>query len=89
MRHCGGCFQWPHAKEPTNIVCSISCFLKLLRSCEALDGSVQHEVLFHCDLRPQNIELGANPKVLSDGRHVILNAQAIDHGIACKVHKTY
>ena len=76
------------AQQRTNIVCSISCLLKLLLSGKTLDGSVQHEVLFHRDFWPQNVELWAHPKVLSDGSHIILNAQAIDHCIACKVHMT-
>lgn len=68
----------------TNIVCSICCLLQLLLPAEALDGSIQHEVLFHGDFWPQNVKLGAYAQVLSDGCHAVLDAHAVDHSIACK-----
>lgn len=73
-----------HMKWPTNIVSSISCLLQLLPPAETLDGSIQHEVLFHGDFRPQDVKLWAHSQVLSNGSHVVLDAHAIDHCVACK-----
>ena len=54
---------------------------------EALDGGVQHEVLPHRDLWPQDVKLRAHAQVLPDGGHVGLDAQAADDGITCQVHQ--
>ena len=71
----------------TNIMCSSCGLCQLLLMWEAFDSSVQHQMLLDCNLRPEDIELGANTQVLPDGMHAGLDAHAIDNCIACSRNK--
>jgi len=64
---------------------SSCCLLQLLLPREAFDGSIQHQMLLHSDFRPQDIELRADTQVLTNGCHVLLDAQPIDDGITWKM----
>lgn len=47
-------------KGRTNIIGSCGGLLLLLLFGEAFDGSIQHEMLSDCYVRPQNVKLGTN-----------------------------
>lgn len=65
---------------------SSCCLLQLLLPSETFDGSIQHQVLLHSDFRPQDVKLRADAQVLTNGCHVILDAQPVDDGITWKMN---